>query len=115
MVEGVGAKAAACLQEVPEAAGDQHPHPRPAALQHGVGGDGGAVQEQRAARQQAPDIHPERTRGVLQHVQHPAARVRRHRRRLEYVEPSGRVHEHHVGEGASDVDGDAPGGCRQFA
>ena len=95
MVEGVGAKAPPCFQEVAKAAGDQHAHPSPAALQHRVGGHGGAVQKQRAVRKQAFDARPERSRGVLQDVEHPAARVRRHRGRLEDVETTAGVHQHH--------------------
>ena len=111
VVEGIGAKAAARLQKVPKAPGDEHPDPGSAALQHRIGGDGGAVQEQRAVRQQALDVRLERSGGVLQHVEDPAARIRRHRRRLEDVEPVAGVHQHHVGESPADVDRDAPGGC----
>ena len=73
MVEGIGAQAPAGFEEVAKAAGDEHPHPSPAAFQHGVGGDGGAVQEHRAVREQALDIRSEPTGGVLQYVEHPAA------------------------------------------
>ena len=107
MVEGVRPEAAPRLEEVAEAAGDEHAHPRPAALQHGVGGDGGAVQEQRAVREQMLDARRERASGLLHHVEHAAARIGGHRRHLEDVEAPGAVHQHHVGEGAADVDGDA--------
>ena len=110
MVEGVGAKAAARLEEVTKAAGDEHTHPRSAALQHGVGGDGGAMQEQHTLRQQILDAHPERSRSVLQDVEHAAARIRRHRRRLEDVESAAAVHQHHVGEGAAYVNSDPESG-----
>ena len=110
MVEGVGAKAAARLQEVAEAACHEHPYPGAAALQHGVGCHGGAVQEQRAVRQKVFDASPERPGGVLQDIEHSAARVRRHRGRLEDVEAAPGVHQHHVGKGAADVDRDVPRG-----
>ena len=110
VVEGVRPEAAPRFEEVPEAAGDEHPDPRPAALQHGVGGDGGAVQEQRAVREQMLDARRERARGVLHHVEHAAAGIGGHRRHLEDVEAPGAVHQHHVGEGTADVDGDAVSG-----
>ena len=113
MVEGVRAKAAARLEEVAESAVDEHPHPRAVALQHRVGGDGGAVQEQRAVREQTLDLRSEPTGGEFQYVEHPAAGILRHRRGLEDVEPATGVHQHHVGEGSADVDRDAPRGRRK--
>ena len=48
-------------------------------------------------------------RGQPQDAQNAFAGIGRHRRRLVDAHGGGRIAQHHVGEGAADIDADAPG------
>ena len=109
MVPLVLAHAAADLERIAEALGGQHAHLRALLLEDGVGGDGRAVHEQRAVAQQRGQRQVELLGGQPQHAQHAFAGIGRHRRRLEDAHRAGRIAQHHVGEGAADIDADAPG------
>ena len=111
MVPLVLAHAAADLERIAEALGGQHPDLGALLLEDGVGGDGRAVHEQRAGAQQLRQRQVELLGGEPQHAQHAFAGIGRHRRCLEDADGAGRVAQHHVGEGAADIDADAPRWC----
>src|SRR5262249_53655405 len=59
--------------------------------------------------QQRREWQVELLRRESQHTQHAFAGIGGHRRSLEDVDRAGRIAQHHVGEGAADIDADAPG------
>ncbi len=90
------------LDHVEEAAGGDEADARALALQHRVGGDGGAVHEagNRSGREPPLRLH------ALERREHRAARVGAGRGYFQDAgRRAGRAH-HHVGEGAADVDAD---------
>ena len=105
----VVADAAADFQRIAKAFGRQHADLGALLLQDRVGGDGRAVHEQRAVAQQGGERQVELLRGQPQHAQNALAGIGRHRRRLVDAHGAGRIAQHHVGEGAADIDADAPG------
>ena len=109
MVPLVLADAAADFERIAKALGRQHADLGALLLEDGVGGDGRAVHEQRAVAQQRGERQVELLGGQPQHAQNAFAGIGRHRRRLEDAHGAGRVAQHHVGEGAADIDADAPG------
>ena len=103
---GLRPGAAAELQHVPEAAGGDQSGDRELAFQQRVGGGGGAVHQQVQRRQVDP--------GLLQCIQHPERLVGGGGRDLgEAHVVRLPVQEQEVGEGAADVDRDAPRGRRE--
>ena len=110
MVPLVLADAAADLQRIAEARGGEQADLGALLLEDGVGGHGRAVHEQRAVAQQGGERQVELLGGEPQHAQDALAGVGRHGRRLEDAHRARGVAQHHVGEGAADIDADAPGG-----
>ncbi len=114
VVPRVVARAAANIQRIAEARRRQHGHARSLAFEHGVGGDRGAVHEERAGREQPVDRQVFAVGGALQSVQHALAGVRGNRGNLEDPDAAIRSDQDEIGEGAADIDPDAPGGgCRR--
>ena len=105
----VVADAAADFERIAEAFGRQHADPGALLLEDRVGGDRRAVHEQRAVAQQRGERQVELLRGQPQHAQDALAGIGRHRRRLVDAHGARRIAQHHVGEGATDIDADAPG------
>jgi hypothetical protein len=109
MVPLVLADAAADLERVSETLGRQHADPGALLLEDRVGGDGRAVHEQRAVAQQGAERQVELLGGEAEHAQHAFAGIGRNRGRLVDAHGARVVAQNHVGEGAADIDADAPG------
>ena len=93
-------------QQVAEAPGGDETGAGAAAGQHGVGGDGGAVDDGVHPGQEIPEFGPAVPRGLLQRVEYPQAGVRRRGRRLADARPAFLIADQQVGEGAAHVDAD---------
>ncbi len=106
-VEHVGHADAPDLQNVAEAARGDQPGRRAGALQDGVGGDRGAVQNL------ADHARVDRQLGeqAAQPVDDGDAGVRRAGRDLALMQHAVRRHQHDIGERAADIDGDADRSC----
>jgi hypothetical protein len=113
VIPWVVTRATADVQRIAEARGRQHGDACPLAFEHGIGGDRGAVHEERAGSEEAADRQVFAVRRALQGVQHALAGVRGNRRNLEDPDAAIRPDQDEIGEGAADIDADTPGGgCR---
>ena len=110
MVPGVLAQAPPNLERVAEAVGDEQADLRAAALEHRIRRDRRAVDEQCRRTEQFLDGATDPGRGRGDRVEGALRRIGRHRGHLEHADVALRVGEHEVGERATDVDADAPGG-----
>ena len=72
------------------------------------------MHEERARAEQASDRQVLARGGTLQRVQHALAGVGGNRRNLEHPDAAARRHQHEIGEGAADIDTDAPGRRGRF-
>ena len=107
---GLAAHMAADLQHIGEPLVGDHRAFRQLALQHGIGGDGGAVQDE-------PDLarlEMEAFRRLGNACEQPLGRVCRRGRGLQRVDRAGlRIQNHQVREGAADIHTDAVA-CSRF-
>ena len=109
VVELVLPQAAADLEGVPKALGGDQAHPGALALEERVRRDGRTVHEQGARCEEFPHGHAKVPGEPRERRDDPAARVRGDGRHLGDPGRAVCVRQHEIGEGAADVDADAPG------